>query len=187
MSKESRKKVRISELNFKDIGDRITFIRMMHGKTIEEFSAMLSISKGNLSDLENNKNKPSYEVIACMAEKFNVNSDWILSGKGKLFKRFYSSESVMEDYEMIRSVINNRFVNGNLAIKIIEDVSKIEKISSQAFIEVAEYISGKLKSLLKLGERRFFQRRERSKPEMAPDGVERRSGKDRRAHELYRE
>lgn len=63
MKKESRKKVRISELNFENIGDRITFIRMMHGKTLEEFSSMLGISKGNISDLENSKNKPSYDVI----------------------------------------------------------------------------------------------------------------------------
>lgn len=186
MSKESRKKVRISELNFKNIGDRITFIRMMHGNTVEEFSSMLGISKGNLSDLENNKNKPSYEVIACIAENFNVNSEWIISGTGKLFKRVYPAEADMSDYEMIQSVIGTHFEQRDLAVKIFTDALKLEKLSSHALSEVSDFINEKMKNILKSGERRMFQRRELSEPEKAPEGRDRRSEEDRRLHESYR-
>lgn len=186
MNKESRKKVRISELDFKNIGDRIVFIRMMHGKTVEEFSQNLGISKGNLSDLENNKNKPSYDVLARIAENFDINSDWILSGTGKLFKRLYASDSGVLSSVKHDSVMGCRFVQGDLAMKIISDASKIESISPSALTEIADYAYGKLCNLMRYGERRRVQRRVSQQPQGAPDGKERRSGKDRRTHELYR-
>lgn len=187
MNKESRKKVRISELNFKKIGDRITFIRMMHGNTVEEFSSILGISKGNLSDLENNKNKPSYEVIVCIAENFNVNSEWIISGTGKLFKRVYSADTELSDREMLESLIGGHFEHKDLALKIFTDALKLEKLSSQALCEVSEFINEKMRNIQNSGERRVEQRREMSEPEKAPGGLDRRIEKDRRRHESYRE
>jgi len=186
MKQESRKKVRISELNFKNIGDRITFIRMMHGKTIDEFAAMLGISKGNLSDLENNKNKPSYEVIAVMAGSFNINSEWILTGNGKLFKRLYPFDTEIPDNEIIETIIGGNFEDKDTAFRMFYESSRTEKISPSAFREVADYISLKLQNLLKFGERRLIQRRENNNPESVPQGRDRRSGSDRRSHELYR-
>ncbi len=186
MIKESRKKVRISELDFKNIGDRIVFIRMMHGKTVEEFSQILGISKGNLSDLENNKNKPSYEVIAHIAENFDVNSDWILSGTGKLFKRLYAPDTEGSLFGKRESVMGCRFIQADLATKIFSDASKIESISPAALTEIADYIYRKLSSLIHHGERRSVERRGSQQPQGAPDGKERRSGRDRRMHESYR-
>ena len=187
MKQESRKKVRISELNFKNIGDRITFIRMMHGKTVDEFAAMLGISKGNLSDLENSKNKPSYEVIAVIAGSFNINSEWILTGNGKLFKRLYPFDTEIPDSEILERIIAGNFLDKETAFRMFAESSRTEQISPAAFREVADYISLKLKNLLKSGERRLLQRRENNHPEKVPEGGERRSGNERRAHELYRE
>ncbi len=186
MSKESRKKVRISELNFKNIGDRITFIRMMHGKTIEEFSAMLGISKGNLSDLENNKNKPSYDVIARITESFSINSQWVVSGTGKLFKRLDFIESEPADSTQDKSDLNCNFEQRDLAERILNEAAALEKISPTALLEVADYISGKLKVLMEYGERRFSQRRENNDTGETSNGENRRSGKERRRHDLYR-
>jgi transcriptional regulator with XRE-family HTH domain len=187
MKKESRKKVRISELNFENIGDRITFIRLMQGQNIEEFSSVLGISKGNLSDLENNKNKPSYDVLVCISENFNINSEWIISGKGKLFKRLYSiDDKVIPDMEMIQLAISGFFNQKELAADIIVNASEIEKISPNSLAEVSDYLSIKLKSLLKFGERRIWNRRRDYQADKVPDGMDRRSGKDRRSHELLR-
>ena len=187
MKKESRKKVRISELNFENIGDRITFIRMMHGKTLEEFSSMLGISKGNLSDLENNKNKPSYDVITCIVENSNVNSEWVLSGTGKLFKRLDAHETDRTGSMEPALSAGDFFEQRELALKIVSSLSELEKLSRNAMLEVADYISIKMKNIISFGERRILQRRKESRPERAPGGEDRRSGKERRAHESYRE
>lgn len=182
MKKESRKKVRISELSFDQIGDRITFIRLMQGKTVEEFSSLLGISKGNLSDLENSRNKPSYEVIACMAEYSDINSEWIISGKGRLFKR--KNPGVTASAGENEHGTGPGFRQRDLVSKILADASMIESISPNALAEIADYINVKLNNLLKFGERRKRERRELFILQNPPDDNERRSGYDRRTRDF---
>lgn len=78
------------------IGDRVRFLRLKKGLTMEMLAETLKIpivnENGNVSDykhvtkatignLENNRNKPNIDLIIAISDYFNVSTDWILKGQ----------------------------------------------------------------------------------------------------------
>jgi hypothetical protein len=100
-----------------------------------------------------------------MAGGFNINSEWILTGNGKLFKRLYPFDTEIPDNEIIEAIIARNFSQKEEALKIFRESMELEKMSHSAFRELADFLSCKLQNLLKFGERRLFQRREVCLPE----------------------
>ncbi|MTI46936.1 helix-turn-helix transcriptional regulator [Sporosalibacterium faouarense] len=62
------------------IGNRISCIRKNNNLTQSEFAQTLGISQGTLSDLENDKYRPSVKTIIALKEKFHICTTWILFG-----------------------------------------------------------------------------------------------------------
>lgn len=50
-----------------------------------EFAKAISISPGNISDIMTGRSKPSLVTLKKIAEKFNVNLNWLLTGEGEMF------------------------------------------------------------------------------------------------------
>ena len=62
------------------LGERLTLIRGILGKTQLEMSRLLFVSRQIVSEYENNHTRPSNEVIHKYAELSGKSVEWILSG-----------------------------------------------------------------------------------------------------------
>lgn len=63
------------------IGQRLRALRITHNLTIPQVSEKTGLSKGNLSSIETDKNKPSANALILLAELYGVSADWILFGE----------------------------------------------------------------------------------------------------------
>lgn len=59
-----------------------------------DFSSALSISQGHLSDIENSRKEVSDRVISICSLKFNVNEEWLRTGKGEMFNPMSEDEEL---------------------------------------------------------------------------------------------
>jgi transcriptional regulator with XRE-family HTH domain len=63
------------------LGDRIRLIRKTNRLNQIEFSSMLGISQGTLSELEQDKYNPSLETILSIQKVFQTDLKWLLLGE----------------------------------------------------------------------------------------------------------
>ena len=61
------------------IGKNLQIIRKSHGYTQEQLAEKMEISVRYVSDIEQNKSKPSYEVLIKFCNIFNIGMDQIFS------------------------------------------------------------------------------------------------------------
>ena len=82
----------------KEIGFRIRKIRKVLRLKQKEFAAVLNMSDTYLSDIENGKQKPGFEVPGILAKEYNVNLNYVFFGTGKMFSDpiFRISERIEE-------------------------------------------------------------------------------------------
>lgn len=59
-------------------GKRLKELRKANGYTIEQFAAMVGISKSTLGYYENDKRMPDIEILARIANVLNVNADYLI-------------------------------------------------------------------------------------------------------------
>lgn len=52
-----------------------------------QISERLSFKRSTFSELLNNRSNVSAETIAVFCDEYGVNSDWLLTGKGDMFKK----------------------------------------------------------------------------------------------------
>jgi transcriptional regulator with XRE-family HTH domain len=79
------------------IGERLKQARILAHLTIPEVSLKTGISKGNLSRLENDINKPSSEALISLSELYHLSVDWILKGEAPKSPYFQeSNEEVLK-------------------------------------------------------------------------------------------
>lgn len=67
------------------MNERIKYIRKKEGLSQQKFADKLGIARGNIAAYEVGKNAPSDAVISLICSKFNVNKDWLLTGKGDMY------------------------------------------------------------------------------------------------------
>lgn len=64
------------------IGERIRYLRQITNKlTQKKLADATGISRGNLSNYETDRFKPSSDAIIAIAAYFGVTTDWLLTGK----------------------------------------------------------------------------------------------------------
>lgn len=68
------------ELKYETIGQRLRSLRIAHNLTIPDVNQKTGISKGNLSAIETDKNKPSANALIELSQLYGVSADWILFG-----------------------------------------------------------------------------------------------------------
>lgn len=67
------------------MNERIKYIRKKEGLSQQKFADKLGIARGNIAAYEVEKNAPSDAVISLICSKFNVNKEWLLTGKGDMY------------------------------------------------------------------------------------------------------
>ncbi|WCM60748.1 helix-turn-helix domain-containing protein [Paenibacillus polymyxa] len=62
----------------KTLGEKIKSIRKINKLNQTEFSSIIGVSQGTLSELEKDKYKPSLETVIALKLNFDVDLDWLL-------------------------------------------------------------------------------------------------------------
>lgn len=62
------------------LGHRISVQRKKRGITLEKLAYEMSISKGNLSDIESGKKNPTYKTLKAIAEGLDMTISMLLKG-----------------------------------------------------------------------------------------------------------
>ena len=68
-----------------NFGDRLVKARENLGFNQANFSEKIDLAAQSLARYEKNKVNPSLEFIAKLTDMFNINSNWLLTGKGEMF------------------------------------------------------------------------------------------------------
>jgi transcriptional regulator with XRE-family HTH domain len=62
------------------LGERIRGIRKTNQLNQIEFANMIGVSQGTLSELEQDKYKPSVDILIAIQNKFKVDLEWLIIG-----------------------------------------------------------------------------------------------------------
>lgn len=104
------------------IGDRIKKIREKHNKTQTELANIIGTTRSVIANIEGNRVSPRNWFIKPFCKEFNINENWLMTGKG-------------EEYEIEFSDYDDKL--STLLIKYIED----ENITALSIIEKLNNLS----------------------------------------------
>lgn len=65
--------------------DRIRQVRLSQNLTQQEFADALGVLISTISKYERGKVRPTTEFFARLAERFDVNLNWLITGKGPMY------------------------------------------------------------------------------------------------------
>ncbi|WP_246321058.1 helix-turn-helix domain-containing protein [Paenibacillus germinis] len=62
------------------IGENIRRLRRIHNLNQTEFSRLIGVSQGSLSDIEAGKSKPAIDIVISIYIRFECSLEWLLTG-----------------------------------------------------------------------------------------------------------
>ena len=66
-------------------GERIREVRKTLGLTLEKFGEKIGMKKNSVSQIENEKNSVTEQVVKSICREFNVDYIWLTTGDGEMF------------------------------------------------------------------------------------------------------
>ncbi len=72
------------------IGERLKIIRKNNNLTQAAFGEAIGVTKQAIANIESNHSNPSIDFLGKLIENFNVNVNWLISGKGKFLINEFS-------------------------------------------------------------------------------------------------
>jgi len=72
----------------KDFNGRLKKIRLNLGLNQSEFASKLGMQQGSYSMIEKGKNGISSQLLKKLTIELNVNANWLMTGKGKMFNQY---------------------------------------------------------------------------------------------------
>ncbi len=73
---------------------RLKEVRKALGLTQQEFADTIGSKRNTIAKYETETNVPSTAVISLICSKFNVNEEWLRTGKGEMFLDLSRSEEI---------------------------------------------------------------------------------------------
>lgn len=68
------------------IGARLKKVRLFLNLNQQSFASYLHTSTGFLSEVESGKKLPGVQLIHSLKRKFNIDTNWLLTGRGTMFE-----------------------------------------------------------------------------------------------------
>ena len=68
-----------------NVGNRLKKIRKAKGLTQQALGEFINVSKQAVANVESGHSNPSLEFISKLIENLNINSNWLITGKGEMF------------------------------------------------------------------------------------------------------
>ncbi len=82
------------------VGGRLKYWRKVSTLRLVDVAALIHVSQGSLSDLENDKSLPSATTLTGLCQKTDMNICWLLTGEGSMVskeERFPTESSSVRD------------------------------------------------------------------------------------------
>jgi len=86
------------------INERVKQVRKVYKMTQVNFSKQISITQGSLGEIETGVRNVNDRIIQLISSQFNVNRDWLKTGKGEMFdveKPDIGLEHLIEIYKQL--------------------------------------------------------------------------------------
>lgn len=117
--------------------DRIIEIREKEGLSQEKFAQRLGLSRNFINQFENGKKNLSDRTILDICREFNINEDWLRTGKGPMHKDISKK---LETYLGQISKGDDEFIKD-----LIEVYMELDQTSKDALKEIARRMVEKQK------------------------------------------
>jgi len=112
------------------VNDRIKKIRSVLKLTQVNFSKKIFISQGSYNDIETGTRKVNERIIQLICSQFNINKDWLKTGKGEMFykeKPDIGLEHLIEIYKQLDKPLKEYLLEQSQLLLKFNDKNKIKK------------------------------------------------------------
>lgn len=93
-------------MNLEEIGKRLKQVRKKLGLTLDKMSEISGSSVSGISEMEGGLKKPSSTYLYGLAKEFDIDINWILTGKGAMFAPDIALDlSFGDDNELVKEMI----------------------------------------------------------------------------------
>ncbi|MGE6515161.1 helix-turn-helix transcriptional regulator [Lysinibacillus sphaericus] len=114
---------------------RIKEVRLHTSLSQEDFGYRLSVTRNVIASYELSRVEPTELFIKHLCREFNVNEEWLQTGKGKMFLE----KTVDEEFSEILGEI---LVTGNeRTMSILKEISKLEDHESELILGLLKTIN----------------------------------------------
>lgn len=120
--------------------DRIKELRTKLNKSQTDFAKSISVSRSAVCKMESGENYPSEQTIHLICTEYNVNDDWLRTGKGEMFIEVSQEEEIANlTYKLLTEEsdsFKNRLISAlsrltdeqwDLLEQVIDDISAQKK------------------------------------------------------------
>jgi len=119
------------------MNERIKKLRKTLNLTQQEFADKLNIKRGAIANYEIGRNEPIDAVISLICKEYNVNEEWLRTGKGEMFEKLTEHQKLLKYTGLLLknkdSAVANAIQTLIVTYEQLDDTSKItlEKIALQ--------------------------------------------------------
>lgn len=112
------------------MNERLKKLRKTLDLTQQTFSDKLGVKRNTVAQWEIGRNEPSDAIILSICREFNVNEEWLRTGKGEMFIQLSRNEEIAEFVGQLMSdeddSFKKRLISGLAALdengwKVLED------------------------------------------------------------------
>lgn len=112
------------------MNERLKKLRKTLDLTQQTFSDKLGVKRNTVAQWEIGRNEPSDAIILSICREFNVNEEWLRTGKGEMFIELSRNEEIAEFVGQLMSdeddSFKKRLISGLAALdengwKVLED------------------------------------------------------------------
>lgn len=93
-----------------EINQRIRELRTSLGMTQDTFGAAVAMSRSVVKNFEYNKTEPSDMQISLICKTYNVNENWLRTGKGEMFNPMSTDDKIIDAFGRLAAVADDSFV-----------------------------------------------------------------------------
>lgn len=134
----SSEKDKNRDLDLKSVGARLKEVRDTLGLTLEKIHEATGFSRSLISEAENGIKKPSSIYLFALLDRFNVNANYILAGRGAMF---------ISDSPLTPAKSYGRPDDKSPAVKFVEEYAEmmtyIENVDMVKYAMLSYFISFK--------------------------------------------
>ncbi|MCK4764348.1 MAG: helix-turn-helix transcriptional regulator [Candidatus Aminicenantes bacterium] len=119
----------MTDIIYKDIGKRLKEVRKVLKLTQSEITEPAGLSKSYLSELELGKSKSCSMLYQYLADEHNVNVNYILTGRGKMFIReenTIDTETFGHDIEIVKEIFHLMIENDSFKYQVFALFSQLK-------------------------------------------------------------
>ena len=120
------------------VGGRLKYWRKVSRLRLVDVAALIQVSQGSLSDLENDKSLPSATTLTGLCQKTDMNLYWLLTGEGSMV----SNEERLQAESSAASSLMKWMQDKDFRKTVIKLLSIFEKGSSAQKAQIRGFIAG---------------------------------------------